>query len=225
MGESWPGAVQGEILEDFSARKPVPEVVTRDTIYSLGQMIQERPLIKALFYFTYLTGARITEALMVSRSDIQSETLKGQPIITIKLRTLKKKRGTKFRVVPVWISKENNPTECKMWNVIKPYVTRTQTGHIFILGGSPGRVRRRIGYYFGRDIKLTTKAVYKMKFLDSYEFSLYPHYLRHCRLTHMAQIYGFDEMKLMQFAGWSSTKPAAIYVHYNWIDLAKWMVK
>lgn len=220
----WPEQKTNGILKDVTARKPVPEVVTRDTIYSLGEMIH-RPIVRALFYFIYLTGARITEALLVSRNDIQSETLSGQPIITIRLRTLKKRRGTKFRVVPIWISPDRNPIEYKMWQSIKPFIQRVASGFIFALGGSPGRVRRRVGYYFSKDIRMKTKAIYKMKFIEEYEFGMYPHYLRHCRLTHMALIYGFDALKLMQFAGWSSTSPASIYIHFNWIDLASWMVK
>lgn len=212
-----------QLLKDFTAIKPVPEVLTRQTIYDLGAKIN-RPIVRALYYFMYLTGARITEALMVMRKDIQAEHLKGKPFITVRLHTLKKRRGTKFRIVPIWISSQENPVEASMWEVVKPFVQQVSSGHIFSLGGSPNRVRRRVGYYFGKDITVETRAVFKMKFLEDYSFKLYPHYLRHCRLTHMAQIYGFDEIKLMRYAGWSSTAPASIYVHYNWIALAEWMV-
>lgn len=213
-----------ELLSDFTSKRPIPEVVSRNTVYELGLKIK-RPIIRAFFYMIYLTGARVSEGLMIEKRDIQIETLNGESIITVRMKTLKKKRGTKFRMIPIWISKENNPAEYDMWQSIRPYVRRTSDGRIFTIGGDIQRVRRRVGYYFGKDIEITTGAVYKMKFIEDYTFKLYPHYLRHCRLSHMSQIYGFDEIRLMRYAGWSTTRPASIYVHYNWIELAKWMVK
>lgn len=44
---------------------------------------------------------------------------------------------------------------------------------------------------------------------------LYCHLLRHCRLTHLAVDYGFDNSDLRQYTNWASSKTADNYVHKN----------
>lgn len=218
------GASDKELLDKITAKKPIPEVVTRGKVLELSEKLKS-PGLQAFYYFLYLTGCRISEGLMVKRDDVQGEMYKGEKIITIRIPTLKKRRGTKFRVIPIHASEEKNPLEFKMWDAVKPFVSRTERGHIFIRDeDSSTNVRMRVAQAFRRHIILTTRAVHRSKFIDEYTFGLYPHYLRHCRLTHLAQIYGFDALKLTNFAGWSSIAPATIYLHYNWIDLARFMV-
>ena len=49
----------------------------------------------------------------------------------------------------------------------------------------------------------------------------YPHFLRHCRLSHLAEHHHFDAIKLMYWAGWTDPKLANIYVRMDWRALAE----
>ena len=54
---------------------------------------------------------------------------------------------------------------------------------------------------------------------------LFPHYLIHLRCTHLATDYGFTDMQLMKFRGWTDTRPAKVYTHLNVDDLVEKMKK
>jgi len=48
---------------------------------------------------------------------------------------------------------------------------------------------------------------------------MHPHFLRHCRLTHLSNPpYRYDHVRLMKFAGWTSTQQADRYIHTRWSD-------
>lgn len=74
-------------------------------------------------------------------------------------------------------------------------------------------------------VEISTRAIQGKDIIEDYVKGVNPHYLRHCRLTHLVQTYGFNELQLMRFAGWTNTKPAIVYVHLNWMDLAKVMTQ
>lgn len=57
------------------------------------------------------------------------------------------------------------------------------------------------------------------------EVGLYPHYLRHIRLTHLTTDYDFTEMQLRQFTGWTDGRPAADYTHLNVKNIIQTMTK
>lgn len=52
-------------------------------------------------------------------------------------------------------------------------------------------------------------------------FDCHPHFLRHCRLTHLVSLFQADAFRLQLWAGWSSPTPANAYVHLNWQDTKK----
>lgn len=54
---------------------------------------------------------------------------------------------------------------------------------------------------------------------------LKPHWLRHLRLTHLTIDYGLTDQDLKQYTGWSDSRPANVYVHLNWANLANKMRK
>jgi len=61
------------------------------------------------------------------------------------------------------------------------------------------------------------KTVREEKLID---FTINPHYLRHCRLTHLSEL-GFDISDLIAIAGWATPNTATIYVRKNWRRAAK----
>lgn len=53
---------------------------------------------------------------------------------------------------------------------------------------------------------------------------LYPHYLRHIRITHMVRELGLSGADLKQFNGWASSRMADNYTHLNLTDLINKML-
>lgn len=197
------------------AKKPIPEAVTMDDIYTIGNNYKD-PRDRTLFYFCYLTGARISEALGVKGSDLAMiRSKKLGDYLTVRLVTRKNKR-IPFRDVPVPLKYK----EGQMVNYIfgyKEIETLTENEKIF-----PHLSRTNAWNRLTKET-VNVRAIYGREILERHTHKINPHYLRHCRLTHLVQKYGFNGIQLMQFAGWSNTKPATVYVHLNWMDLAKVM--
>lgn len=193
-------------------KKPVPEAMNMKALVSLGEEYKN-PEDRALFYFCYLTGARISEALDVTPEDIhehKSEEL-GE-YLTVRLLTRKNRRA-KIRDVPV----PTQQVEKAMVSYVNKY-TRSGSGGRLFSGLSRTNAWNRLS-----KIEITVRAIRGKEILPEFTKGVNPHYLRHCRLTHLVQHYGFNELQLMRFAGWTNTKPAIVYVHLNWMDLAKVM--
>lgn len=198
-----------------ATKKPIPEAVPMDTIYTIGNSYEE-PRDRTLFFFCYLTGARISEALAVRPSDltiVKSKVLGDY--ITVRLLTRKNKR-IPIRDVPVPMKYK----EGKMIDYIYSYMevnVRAKTDRIF------GHLTRTNAWNRLTKKSIIVRAIHGRKIIDELENKINPHYMRHCRLTHLVQHYGFNDIQLMRFAGWSNTKPATVYVHLNWMDLARVM--
>jgi integrase len=69
--------------------------------------------------------------------------------------------------------------------------------------------------------KLFNFSSRRARHLIQKELKVHPHFLRHSRLTHLVKIWQFDSHRLQLFAGWSNPKPAQVYVHLDWKDIAK----
>lgn len=205
------------VLDETVGKKPVPEALSMGRILALGQYYTD-PQERALFYFCYLTGARISEALASRVNDISASSSEALgEFLVVKLVTLKNRR-VPLRNVPVPMKHMERP----MVNAISDYV---------VSRGMDGSDRPL--FSFSRTnawnrlskIEFTVRALDKNRkeIISDYTRPINPHYLRHCRLTHLVQHYDFNEIQLMRFAGWTNSKPAIIYVHLNWLDLAKVM--
>ena len=193
------------------AVKPVPEAMTMSQLAELGERY-DNPQDRALFYFCYLTGARISEALDVTPGDIEKHrNEKLGEYLTVRLLTRKNRRA-KIRDVPVPMQQ----LEKTMVSYVNKWVSVSE-GSIF-----PGLSRTNAWNRLSR-IKITVRAIHGKEIIQDLNKGVNPHYLRHCRLTHLVQHYGFNELQLMRFAGWTNTRPAIVYVHLNWMDLAKVM--
>jgi len=200
-----------ERILDGAGKKPVPEAMRMKDLVELGKRYSN-PEDRALFYFCYLTGARISEALDVTPEDIhehRSEEL-GE-YLTVRLLTRKNRRA-KIRDVPVPLQQ----AEKAMVSYVNKY-KGSGDGKIFT-GLSRTNAWNRLS-----KVSISVRAIRGKEILPEFTKGVNPHYLRHCRLTHLVQHYGFNELQLMRFAGWTNTKPAIVYVHLNWMDLAKVM--
>ena len=50
-----------------------------------------------------------------------------------------------------------------------------------------------------------------------------PHFFRKLRLTHLVKYHNFSDQKLVEFSGWTDSKPAKHYIKINWKDLVSSM--
>jgi len=151
---------------------------------------------KALVSYLYLTGARISEVLFkVKIKDITVEKNDGRVFYVFYLYTEKRREKTDiYRKVGIPYDKNKD-----FIDIILGYIKRS------------GLVES--SYLF--DINRRTAHRLCVKWMG-----FHPHFLRHTRLTHLASMYGFNALELQQFAGWTNTNPASVYVHLNWKDLS-----
>jgi integrase len=205
-------------------KKPIAEPISQEEIWNLGKTAPELQ-DRALIYFIYLTGARITEVLQVQCRDIRlvkNLRLKsGRRVkaIAIDLITLKRRKGIPRRTVfvnPLGLDKE-------MYRIIEELrMTRGKADSmLFNYGDIKSQRARKNAYWHIKSIKYAIRGVAppdgKMVLMP--DFGLHPHYLRHARCTHLAQTYGFSDHELMIYFGWASTAMATRYTNLNPVEM------
>ena len=180
---------------------------------------------QALVSFLYLTGCRVSEVVpyIVERNlkhtkkdkqtqedvadPIEHREIKGDGIkkkqldyyndilIIRNVRTLKRKKYIP-RSIPVIIEREQ-----KFVDILKEYTNKIEDEDVLF--------------------PITRQRVFQI--LDS--ISIFAHWLRHIRLTHLSTDYGFSSQALKQFVNWSNSGTADKYVHLNVDDLIKKMME
>jgi len=200
----------------YIREKPVADVLTQEDIYSLGLRIYDVQL-KALYHILYLTGARISEVLKLRRKDITWGSPQDKKTLVFDLITLKNKRQ-KHRKIPVVL---NSEYEKKMAEELIEYVNRFEKGNSALFKiertNATHRLKRMLKIY----VRATKDG--KTDVVEEYPFRIHPHYLRHCRLTHLVDMYGIDAVSLKTFAGWTGLDMADTYIRQDWKGLAKRM--
>ncbi len=185
----------------------------------------------SLYAMGYLTGARVSEIREIKRSDITFLTRKNKQVMIVKLLTLKNQRH-KSRLIPIvrtgayaemfddlkeWIQLFRN------YERLFPY-TRQWLRQMLTPPKNRTWLSKRIKRHdLPKDYPLIeTRAYYwNTKKVKDIKRPYFFHYLRHCRLSHLATYHHFDSMKLMYWAGWTDPKLANIYVRMDWWALAK----
>jgi integrase len=204
-------------------KKPIAEPISQETIFSLGQTIDNLQ-DRALFYFLYLTGCRITEALQVMCSEVRSASRRlksGRKVraIAVDLITLKRRSGIPRRTVyinPMGIDRE-------MLAIIEKLMLSRQNLNdmLFNYGDVRSQRARKKAYWHIKQVTYSIRGIAppdgRMVLMP--DFGLNLHYLRHCRATHLSETYGYSDRELMLYFGWSSTNPANTYANRNPVEL------
>jgi integrase len=200
--------------------KPIPEVMNEEDLYDFGKKYPQP--WRCLFYLTYLTGGRISEVLELRRKDMERVDFEDTDAVKVTLIT-RKNRANKFRAVPI-------PT-CKMLTEVMDYIDTLPKGgesylfqDIHCLKGGRSKAWRM----FAKEhtvVRATDARGERPedKYLSAYVLRMRPHYLRHCRLTHLVNRYGVDSLILMFFAGWTTPAPARVYASADWQTILKRM--
>lgn len=132
----------------------------------------------------------------IKRKDIIVSEYDSKRIEIHNVKILKKKLNTrskyKTRIVPVYIN-----------DLEKPFV-KMLFDYLNTLNDEEDML-----------FPLTRQRVFQIL----QKIGIFPHLLRHTRLSHLSIYYNFNPSYLREMTGWSSTKPADVYVHLNKDDL------
>jgi integrase len=210
---------RGEPIE----RKDIPFPLSMDEIYELGLNADRED--KFLLWLLYCSGGRVSEVLPLRKRSFTFELNKS--VMHVELPTLKN-RKSRIRIVPIPYNGQYKDSEmCKFVREVITTSDSDEEDRIFnySLNHNNGRVT------IYNHIKRFKKDLTVSRFSDGKRtpvvfegFSLFPHFLRHCRLTHLVRYYHFDAFRLQKFAGWSSPAPASVYVQLDTSDLISQMV-
>jgi len=187
---------------DVLSRREITQVIRSEKV----------PRNRALMSLLYLTGARISEALLAKRKDMWKEVIGEEGFIVIRMRTLKK-----YDIIDKHLNADGTKT----------FTTRLRTEHRNI----PIRISRDrdilnhlIGWANSKrsgELLFPISRQWAWKIMNKHGF--FNHYWRHCRNTHLVTQRNFTDQDLVKFHGWADSKPATIYTHLRWKDLAKKM--
>jgi len=206
-------AIRKQLLDKY---KELPQMERYEILDKIKQLKSLRN--QALVCFLYLTGCRVEEVVkfikeknphrIVKRDDqwvkapIENRSLIGLPIqkkqieieddnLTIRnVRCLKRKTMVR-RSIPILFKDK----EMSFINILQSYLNGLQEDD----------------YLF----PITRTRAYQILS----KIGLFPHYLRHIRMTHLVVDYNFSSGHLKKFTGWSDSKTADDYVHLSVDDL------
>lgn len=181
--------------------KEIRPFTEKDIVEKLSKINHMRN--RAIVSLVYLSGGRISEIIQVRYKDISfTESEGGKPFGIISLPTLKNPNQNE-RQIPFSLEKEPDKTMISYINELAE-----------LKGCEFEKSEERI-------IQVGARRVEQI-FNKYFEFA-YPHFMRHCRLTHLGRR-GIREKALLDVTGWSPQSFAAlshVYLHYNVQDTAK----
>lgn len=150
-------------------------------------IIDERS--RALFAVVYLTAGRIGEVVALEEPQIKSIDIGGVPILLFENMRNEKNQRKQFKTLPV------RTDEC-------PFLCQCISSYLVTRKG-----KRLFDFYTTRRAnQLLVDAV-----------GINPHYIRHIRLTHLAQ--RLTPYQLLKFAGWTDISMVDRYIEFRWQDL------
>jgi len=188
-------------------------------LMKINDMLNDRN--KALASFIYLTGARISEILGTKKTikhykgkgkdrilereetiiidPLKKENIEIIPdkdiLLVHQVSCLKHKYSVPRRTIPIVISKEK-----EFVDIFLHYFNGVGVGKpLFNIS------RQRAWQIINKELRL------------------YNHFLIHERSTHLVTHHNFTDLHLKEFRGWSDSRPASIYTHLSWQDLANKM--
>jgi len=161
---------------------------------------------KALISFLYLTACRIEEVVkFIIDGEIIGEPItkkqieiRDNLIIIRDVRALKSRVKNKVRNIPII----KNRLESEFIDIFLLYYNALEN---------------KDSYLFN----ITRQRAYQI--LE--RVNLFPHFLRHSRLTHLVTDYDFSESQLRHFTGWDTSGTATHYTHLRLSDLISKMQK
>jgi len=204
-------------------KKPIPFPVPIDEIKPLSEYYPEP--YDTLFLTCYLYGCRIGEALNLDKNHLKiNNDSYGRKVLVATILT-EKNRINPLRRIPAILAGETlNPFQQEETKIAEHIHEHQETSEKKLF---PNITRQKAYNHFSEQ-KIEVMALQtepNTKMIRIPQFKINPHFLRHCRLTHLREQYHYDSGDLMQYAGWTDTRPAAIYIQLDYKHLADAMHK
>ena len=202
--------------EPWKPKRPIYSPLSQDQIYDIGKATEDS-LARALFYFAYMTGARISEAVLFKPYHMT----KTDNFWRVRMTVLKKRRiDQATRMVPIPRGEKAKCHEDEMMRDVLEFIRDSPPdGHPFLKWGRERLHKPRPGkcmaIYLSRKIQVNVEMKKKgdtgVWFTTEELKPLHPHLLRMCRATHLGDVYGFGDTKIRVFFEWSDSRMAAKY--------------
>lgn len=157
-------------------------------------------LAQAFFAFLYLTGARLNEATDFSLNRMSVK----DGYVEVELRTLKTRDARKrWRKIVIPLPPMAKCHEGKMWKIVSDYLNGFGP---FDRPFKKWKSKSGMSVYLRRHVSIQVEA--KVKDAGAWndkviEKDCHPHFLRHCRATHLVEYYNMHPSVLVQFFGWT----------------------
>jgi len=150
---------------------------------------------QAFLTFLYLTGSRVSEALLLRYRDfVRVESTKIGKIPIVAIPVLKRRDEFEFREIPLWLDKEEG-------KLGRPLVKWVNAKYDLLEPDLENADEMRIWKHtrtWAFDIckQVTGKS---------------PHYWRHHRAQYLATVKGFNEYMLTSYFNWANPQTSYIY--------------
>lgn len=227
MGSPYGGRIKGTGKKKYKTLvKPRPYAVNMDKmmrIYSNLEGLGINKRYKPIFAAQYLFGGRITEILNMKRGDVELVSVpmddgSQRDMLEVSLLNLKHKNinlRVRQLVSPTWGKEKQMAMDFLKYIQRfdeKEYLFQIHPNHDYSKGIHPNsrivvwQQFSKIDYAPIRVIRPDGMIDILTKWMGS------THYLRRCRLTHLARNYEWNENLLKEFAGWTTTAMVSTYV-------------
>jgi integrase len=183
-------------------KKSRPDAISYETICAKADEYKTSDE-KFLFVWLYLTGQRISEAIELTRANVSLVNEDGREFIAVDSISLKnRKRPRREILIPRTGYEQRLATWA--WNHIEAMAPEKPLFHF----------TRQMAFNHLAKVKFETQFQNlntKRRHVGSKPFN--PHYLRHCRATHLREYHRYDALRLMDHFGWVTATMASVYVH------------
>jgi integrase len=206
------GAIRGKVqTRYYFPKKGQPQPVSYERMMDVYHSLRDNRG-KMFFLAGYLTGGRVSEVLKLRKMDVKEGLdLKYGKYLQFTLLTEKKRKHIQVsdtRELRVFWGKESELCE-DFWQFCQLF------GSDELIFGkmdrfSAWRYLNRID--FGQ-VKIKVMIAKKIEFIVREHFQGFPHFLRHCRLSHLGARFKFKDRYIMFWAGWASMQMTKTYVH------------
>lgn len=195
------------------AKKPVPEVLSVPELYNI-LLEYRKKWVRVLGALLYLSGARISEALEVRGKDMKFLENEGVPSVSFRLNT-RKNRKVKVRAS---YAVGDKPEKRWMITWLRDFVRELPPDDRIFTEPLSDVVRPHDKVRVARREIASSEVIVRAtlpsgKVIDNYKMRIYPHYFRHCCITHWNEYPHLSMWDKVRMAGWTDSRPLQVYDH------------
>lgn len=199
--------------------KPQPQPVSYERLYGIVKNWTEGSggeHIKQFFIASYLFAGRRRETLQLRKMDLEKKEIKGMDFLCAKMVTLKGRGKTNaIRDVICPVGGYEKAMADSFFKYIDNFFDKEKLFEFSDNYAWRALTKLNVGPL---QVLMKKNGIQTLVYKDEYPCK--PHYLRHCRLTHLVKYYNFSSQDLKKYVDWSSERMADRYVHTQVEDLA-----